>query len=62
MAGVRGFSDPNVQMNGNVSVWQQLLSPALTTEAEYLNPFYLNYLGGNWSQATQCMVAGSNGW
>lgn len=25
-------------------------------------PFYLNYLGGNWSEATQCLIVGDNGW
>ncbi|PNY26837.1 Non-hemolytic phospholipase C [Tolypocladium capitatum] len=62
MAGVRGFNDANLQMNGNVPVWMQLTTPALTTDAQYVGPWYLNYLGGNWSEATQCMSAGSNGW
>jgi phospholipase C len=57
MAGVRGFSDPNVHKNNGMPVWQQ---PVNATA--YLNPFYLNYLGGDWLNATQCMVAGSNGW
>lgn len=34
----------------------------LSNETDYLLPWYLNYLGGNWSEATQCMVAGSNGY
>lgn len=62
MAGVRGFKDANLQMNGNVPVWKQLTTPALTTDSQYVTPWYLNYLGGNWSEATQCMSAGSNGW
>ncbi|GJN83034.1 hypothetical protein PLIIFM63780_006580 [Purpureocillium lilacinum] len=62
MAGVRGFKDANLQMNGNVPVWKQKTSPALTTETDYVNPWYLNYLGGSWPEATQCMSAGSNGW
>ncbi|KAJ6445259.1 non-hemolytic phospholipase C precursor [Purpureocillium lavendulum] len=62
MAGVRGFMDANLQMNGNVPVWKQKTTPALTTETDYVNPWYLNYLGGNWPEATQCMVAGGNGW
>jgi phospholipase C len=33
---------------------------SLSNETDYLLPWYLNYLGGNWSEATQCMVAGSN--
>ena len=62
MAGVRGFNDPNVQMNGNKPVWNQAVDSSLTTSASYLNPWYLNYLGGSWPDATQCMVAGSNGY
>ncbi|KAK2612613.1 hypothetical protein QQS21_001385 [Conoideocrella luteorostrata] len=62
MAGVRGFNDANVQLNNGVPVWKQKVSPALTKDADYLMPWYLNYLGGNWSEATQCMTAGSNGW
>lgn len=58
MAGVRGFSDPNVQVNADgLSVWTQ---PVNATT--YLNPWYINYLGGNWLNATQCMAAGSNSW
>ncbi|TPX12391.1 uncharacterized protein E0L32_006803 [Thyridium curvatum] len=57
MAGVRGFSDPNVQVNGNRTVWQQTVD-----DTKYLKPWYLNYLGGDWLNATQCMNAGSNGW
>ncbi|KND91864.1 Non-hemolytic phospholipase C [Tolypocladium ophioglossoides CBS 100239] len=62
MAGVRGFKDANLQMNGNLPVWKQLTTPDLTTDSQYVAPWYLNYLGGNWSEATQCMSAGSNGW
>ncbi|KAK3940216.1 putative phospholipase [Diplogelasinospora grovesii] len=57
MAGVRGFSDPNVQTNSETPVWQQPVNAST-----YLNPWYLNYLGGDWLNATQCMSAGSNGW
>ena len=63
MAGVRGFSDPNVQVNaGNVPVWEQAVNSALTTNASYLLPWYLNYEGGDFLAATQCMIAGDNGW
>jgi phospholipase C len=58
MAGVRGFSDPNVQTDSNgVPVWKQPVN-----DTTYLTPFYLNYLGGDWLNATQCMAAGSNSW
>ncbi|OKL58236.1 hypothetical protein UA08_06388 [Talaromyces atroroseus] len=61
MAGVRGFNDPNVQINSDGrSVWYQVVDSSLSNETDYLLPWYLNYLGGNWSEATQCMVAGSN--
>ena len=57
MAGVRGFKDPNVQMNGNTSVWYQNVNGSLSTATDYLLPWYLNHLGGKWDQATQCMEA-----
>lgn len=62
MAGVRGFSDPNVQVNDGKPVWQQEVNPTLVSNTSYLLPWYLNYLGGTFPEATQCMVAGSNGW
>ena len=27
-----------------------------------LSPWHINYLGGDWKEATQCMNGGSNGW
>ncbi|KAI8652063.1 hypothetical protein NCS56_01423100 [Fusarium sp. Ph1] len=62
MAGVRGFADPNVQYNNGVPVWKQLVTPNLSKDTDYITPWYLNYLGGTWPEATQCMSAGSNGW
>lgn len=62
MSGVRGFSDPNVQVNGNRSVFYQDVNSKLSNDTDYLLPWYLNYLGGTWPEATQCMVAGDNGW
>jgi phospholipase C len=61
MAGVRGFKDPNVQLNNGVPLWHQKVGN-LTTKAASLLPWYLNYLGGDYPEATQCMAAGSNGW
>lgn len=61
MAGVRGFKDPNVQLNKGKAVWYQGLGN-LSTKATHLLPWHLNYLGGPWNHATQCMEAGSNGW
>ena len=63
MAGVRGFSDPNIQINSDGKpVWQQEVDAALTTSASYLLPWYLNYQGGDFLNATQCMSAGDNSW
>ncbi|KAK5689583.1 hypothetical protein LTR97_012756 [Elasticomyces elasticus] len=63
MAGVRGFADPNAQVNPDGrSTFQQLVTPAMSNATNQLTPWPLNYLGGNWSQATQCMGAGSNSW
>ncbi|RMZ86629.1 hypothetical protein DV736_g6143, partial [Chaetothyriales sp. CBS 134916] len=61
MAGVRGFSDPNAQVNpGGKSVWYQKVNSGLTNDTDYLLPWHLTYLGGQWLDATQCMTAGSN--
>ena len=38
------------------------VNPTLSNATDTLLPWYLNYLGGDWVQATQCMVAGDNGW
>ncbi|KAH8802981.1 phosphoesterase family-domain-containing protein [Xylogone sp. PMI_703] len=63
MAGVRGFSDPNVQVNSNGrSVWQQNVTAALSKDADYLLPWHMTYLGGKYINGTQCIGAGSNGW
>jgi phospholipase C len=62
MAGVRGFSDPNVQVNNGTPVWEQAVDAALTSSADYLLPWYLNYQGGDFLNATQCAEAGNNGW
>ncbi|KAF2725554.1 non-hemolytic phospholipase C precursor [Polychaeton citri CBS 116435] len=62
MAGVRGFSDPNVQVTDGKPVFQQVVNASFSNDTDYLAPWYLNYLEGNWTEATQCMVAGDNGW
>ncbi|KAN0098311.1 PLC-E protein [Hyaloscypha variabilis] len=64
MAGVRGFSDPNVQFNPstNLTTFQQKVNAGLSPLATTLLPFYINYLGGNWSAASQCASGGSNSW
>ncbi|KAJ9156129.1 Non-hemolytic phospholipase c [Pleurostoma richardsiae] len=63
MAGVRGFADPNVQVNSDGrSVWYQNLT-GVTDEAEFLLPYWLNYEGGeeSWNKS-MCLCAGANNW
>ena len=55
MAGVRGFTDPNVQVNNGVDVWHQVVNGSLSNATTSMLPFYLNYLGGSYDEATQCM-------
>ncbi|SCO42877.1 related to non-hemolytic phospholipase C precursor [Fusarium fujikuroi] len=62
MPGVRGFADPNVQYNNGIPVWKQQVTPQQSKDTDYITPWYINYLGGTWPEATQCMSAGSNGW
>ncbi|PGH33019.1 phospholipase C [[Emmonsia] crescens] len=63
MAGARGFNDPNVQINPNGRpLWYQPVDSNMSNDTETLLPWYLGYLQGNWSQAIQCMAAGSNGY
>ncbi|KAJ4156123.1 hypothetical protein LMH87_001336 [Akanthomyces muscarius] len=62
MAGVRGFGDPNVQVNDDgYSVFEQQMA---NTEngTHTLKPWHINYLGGEWKESTQCMGGGDNGW
>ncbi|PHH92491.1 hypothetical protein CDD83_7128 [Cordyceps sp. RAO-2017] len=62
MAGVRGFGDPNVQINPDGrSVFEQPISQT-KNGVDILKPWHINYLGGEWTEATQCMGAGDNGW
>ncbi|KAK1092609.1 hypothetical protein LTR48_004005 [Friedmanniomyces endolithicus] len=60
MAGIRGFKDPKVD-NGK-PVWYQMVNGTLSNATDYLMPWALNYKGGSWNEATQCMEAGDNGW
>ncbi|TVY34992.1 Non-hemolytic phospholipase C, partial [Lachnellula cervina] len=63
MAGVRGFADPNVQVNPDGrTTFQQPVTKQQTNKADQLTPWYINYLGGEWLDATQCMGAGDWGW
>ncbi|CRG82678.1 phospholipase C [Talaromyces islandicus] len=62
MAGVRGFGDPNAQVNPDgKSVFEQPLSSS-QNGVDILKPWHLNYLGNSWFNATQCLTAGDNGW
>ncbi|KAG8415828.1 hypothetical protein J3459_014035 [Metarhizium acridum] len=61
MAGVRGFGDPNVQVNPDGrSTFEQPIPPQ--NGVDILKPWHINHLGGEWLSATQCMGAGDNGW
>ncbi|KAK0387603.1 hypothetical protein NLU13_3849 [Sarocladium strictum] len=63
MAGVRGFADPNVQINPDGrSVWYQNVT-GLTDKADWMLPYWFNYLGGeeSWNMS-QCLCAGANNW
>ncbi|OAA36622.1 Phosphoesterase [Metarhizium rileyi] len=61
MAGVRGFGDPNVQVNSDGrSTFEQPIPPQ--NGVSVLKPWHINHLGGEWLSATQCMGAGDNGW
>ena len=66
MAGVRGFKDPNVQVNNGTSVFYQhtdaYQQSEYNTNATELLPWYLNYQGGRFPYTTQCMYTGSNSW
>ncbi|KAG5983223.1 hypothetical protein E4U55_000513 [Claviceps digitariae] len=62
MAGVRNFGDPNVHVNDDgVPVWRQRTSK-VNNGVSTLSPWHINYLGGDWKEASQCMAAGSNDW
>ncbi|KAG5970183.1 hypothetical protein E4U58_000641 [Claviceps cyperi] len=61
MAGVRGFGDPHVQINPDGrSTFEQAIQPR--NGVSISKPWHINYLGGEWTSATQCMGAGDNGW
>ncbi|KIK54164.1 hypothetical protein GYMLUDRAFT_264775 [Collybiopsis luxurians FD-317 M1] len=63
MAGVRGFKDPNVQVNSDGrSVYFQKVNPFLSNVTDFLLPWYLAAEGGEFINGTQCMAAGSNAW
>ncbi|RAL05427.1 nonhemolytic phospholipases C family protein [Aspergillus ibericus CBS 121593] len=63
MAGVRGFNDPNVQVNPDgLPVWYQQVDPDMSNDTTTLLPWYLGYQGGNSTDAIQCMAAGNNGY
>ncbi|TQV93598.1 non-hemolytic phospholipase C precursor [Cordyceps javanica] len=61
MAGVRNFADPNVKKNDGVPVTKQAIK-GTKNGVNSLSPWHINYLGGDWKEATQCMNGGSNGW
>ncbi|KAJ5991937.1 phosphoesterase family-domain-containing protein [Penicillium sp. IBT 35674x] len=61
MPGVRGFNDPNVQINSDgQSVWHQQVDREMSQDTKTLLPWYLGYLGGDTLDAIQCLSAGDN--
>ncbi|KAJ3995821.1 hypothetical protein F5050DRAFT_1808312 [Lentinula boryana] len=63
MTGVRGFKDPNVQVNSDGrSVFFQKVNSFLSNDTDFLLPWYVAAEGGEFINGTQCMTAGSNGW
>lgn len=63
LPGVRGFADPNVQINAdNRSTFQQPVTANQSTAVDQLTPWYFNYLGGDWEDATQCTSGGGYSW
>ncbi|KAF9061722.1 phosphoesterase family-domain-containing protein [Rhodocollybia butyracea] len=63
MAGVRGFKDPNVQINSDGrSVFFQQVNSILSNKTDFLLPWYISAAGGEFINGTQCMDGGSNGW
>ncbi|KZT51715.1 putative phospholipase C [Calocera cornea HHB12733] len=60
--GVRGFADPNVQINADGrSAFYNQVNASLSNATDYLLPWYINAQGGDFLNGTQCMDAGSNG-
>ncbi|KIK54174.1 hypothetical protein GYMLUDRAFT_249774 [Collybiopsis luxurians FD-317 M1] len=63
MAGIRGFKDPNVQVNADGrSVYFQKVNPFLSNATDFLLPWYIAAEGGEFINGSQCMAAGSNAW
>ena len=77
MAGVRGFQDPNVVVSNNTKkdAFHQPVNSSMQTvsggpkndysppkDVDELLPWYLGHQGGNWTDRSQCMLAGTNSW
>jgi phospholipase C len=63
MAGVRGFKDPNVQVDSNgQSAFFQKVNSFLSNKTDFLLPWYIAAEGGEFINGTQCMDGGSNDW
>ncbi len=43
-------------------IYDRVVTPAQSSATNALLPWDAAYLGGNWTDAAQCMVGGSNAW
>ena len=64
MPGVRGFQDPNAHVSENTgkSVFYQEADEKDSKGVPFLKYWWINYLGGEWKERTQCLLAGTNAW
>ena len=61
MHGVRGFADPNVHINSDGrSTFQQPITQEQSKDVSQLTPWYFNYLGGEYYNATNCISGGTS--
>lgn len=66
MASLSGISESSGQFSSDADndsdMGSRQVDPDMSDKADSLLPFYLAYLGGNWSEAIQCIEAGDNGY
>lgn len=66
MASQSGISESSGQCirlaKSDTNTGSRQVDPDMSDKTDSLLPFYLAYLGGNWSEAIQCIEAGDNGY